>query len=118
MAAKNRKNLQEPPGANKTVESLRRRISEVDLIASGTILKRTKVCGRPNCRCATDPASRHGPYFEWTRREGGRFLHSVVSQDQARHLARAIRNYRTILRLLERWRRETARILGVKNTRK
>ncbi len=118
MAGKDRKNLQKPSAPSRTVESIRHQISEIDLVASGTILKRTKVCGRSNCRCATDPDSRHGPYFEWTRREKGRFLHSVVSAHQARQLRRAIRNYRSILALLERWRRETSRLLKVKYSRK
>jgi hypothetical protein len=60
------------------------------------------------------PEARHGPYHEWTRREGGRLVHSSVSREQARQLQRAIRNHREILaleRLLKRWERETAAII-------
>lgn len=87
---------------------LRRAISALDFVASGTVHKRTKVCGRPNCRCAVDPAARHGPYYEWTRRQDGRLLHSVVTPDQAEVFTRAIQNYREIQQLLARWERETA----------
>lgn len=87
---------------------LRRAINAMDFVSSGTIHKRTKVCGRKNCRCALDPAARHGPYYEWSRRKDGRLLHSIVTPEQAEVFSRAIQNYREIQRLLARWESETA----------
>lgn len=87
---------------------LRRAISGMDYLASGTLHTRTKVCGRPNCRCAVDPEARHGPYYEWSRRQEGRLIHSVISEQQAALLGRAIENYREVQRLLALWERETA----------
>jgi hypothetical protein len=89
-------------------QELRQLIQKMDFVASGTIHVRTKVCGRKNCKCATDPERRHGPYHEWTRSKDGRLQHSVVNSDQARFLQRAIANYRAILSLLARWEDETA----------
>ena len=88
---------------------LRRAISLMDFVASGTIHKRTKVCGRQNCRCATDPAARHGPYYEWSRRQDGRLVHSVITPAQAQFFTQAIQNYREIQQLLRLWERETAK---------
>jgi hypothetical protein len=93
----------------KHTQALRRAINQMDFVASGTIHKRTKVCGRQNCRCATDPAARHGPYYEWSRRQDGRLVHSVISPEQAELFTRAIQNYREIQRLLGRWEHETAK---------
>ena len=87
---------------------LRRVINAMDYVASGTLHTRTKVCGRSNCKCADDLASRHGPYFEWSRRKEGRLVHSVVPKEQAEWLKDAIANYRKIHRLLEAWEDETA----------
>jgi hypothetical protein len=71
------------------------------------------VCGKPNCRCARDPAARHGPYYEWSWREGDRGVHLVLTRDQAKALRRALRNYRKAKSLLARWEEESARtILG------
>ena len=98
---------------------LRRAINAMDFVASGTLHKRTKVCGRKNCRCAVDPAARHGPYYEWSRRQDGRLLHSVLTPEQAELFDRAIQNYRTIHRLLAQWEHETAKEvlnLGVEKT--
>ncbi len=89
-------------------QALRRAIEKMDFVASGTIHVRTKVCGRSNCKCATDPEQRHGPYHEWTRRKDGTLQHRVVTTDQARLLQRAISNHREIHSLLARWEDETA----------
>jgi hypothetical protein len=89
--------------------ALRRAINAMDFVASGTVHQRTKVCGRKNCRCAVDPAARHGPYYEWSRRQDGRLLHSVITPEQAALFTRAIQNYREIQQLLVRWERETAK---------
>jgi hypothetical protein len=80
----------------------------MDFIASGTIHVRTKVCGRKNCRCATDPEYRHGPYHEWTRHKDGRYQHKVVTAEQARFLKHAIANRREIQSLLDRWEQDSA----------
>jgi len=80
----------------------------MDYAASGHLHLRTKVCGRPNCSCAQDPDARHGPYYQWSRRQDGRQLNSVITLQQAELLSRAIDNYREIQRILKLWEHETA----------
>lgn len=95
---------------------IRERISAIDLICSGTLLERTKTCGKPNCRCAKDPGARHGPYYEWTWLEEGRLVHRTVTRAQADFIKKAIENYREIKSLFDRWKAETkAIILGMRN---
>ena len=89
-------------------EPLRQKIGKTDFVVSGTVHMRTKVCGRKNCRCATDPDYRHGPYHEWTRRKDGKLQHKVVTPEQARLLEPGIANRREILSLLDRWEDESA----------
>ena len=101
-------------GQTPAIRQIRREIAAVDLLCAGTLLKRWKQCGRPNCRCAHDPSARHGPYYEWSRRYNNRLLHSLLSAQQAENMAHAIKNYRRILKLLAAWSHETARALGVK----
>jgi hypothetical protein len=102
---------------HQRIAEIRQQISALDYACSGTLLHRTKVCGKPSCRCAQDPNARHGPYYEWNRREQGRLVHRVVSPEQAEIIRRAISNYRTIQRLLRKWDRETTRIVEAKNQR-
>jgi hypothetical protein len=100
------------------IADIQQKITDMDLVCSGTLLKRTKVCGKPGCRCAKDPSARHGPYFEWSRREKGRLVHSILSEDMAEKLSHAIDNYRQILKLIHQWERESAKIILRKKRRK
>ena len=87
---------------------LRGKIARMDFVASGTLHTRTKTCGKKNCKCATDPEERHGPYHEWSRRKGGKLQHKIVNASQADLLKRAIANSREIQALLAQWEDETA----------
>jgi hypothetical protein len=102
------------PAPTPAVRQIRQAIATMTLVCAGTLLKRWKLCGRPNCRCAQDPTARHGPYYEWSRRQDGRLRHSLLSAQQAELLAQGIKNHQRILTLLARWSLETARILNVK----
>ena len=97
--------------ARRRIEEIRNQIDSFDLICSGSLIERTKTCGKSNCRCATDPGARHGPYHEWSWREGGRLVHKIVSPDQALRLRQAIGDYRKIQALLTLWERESSRII-------
>lgn len=93
------------------VAGIRQVLSRIEFACSGTLLERRKVCGKPNCRCAQDPAQRHGPYYEWTRRHQGALLHRVVTAEQAQMIRKFIRNHRAILKLLRSWERETVLVI-------
>jgi hypothetical protein len=95
------------------IAQLRGRITAVDYLCSGTLSHRTKTCGQPSCRCHIDVSARHGPYFDWTRLEGGKLIHRAISPEQAGPLQTAIANLREIRGLLRRWERETLQALGV-----
>jgi hypothetical protein len=95
----------------------RRELATIDLLYSGTPLKRMKSCDSPACRCAKDPAARHGPYYEWGHMRAGKLVHRLVSADQAEVLRRAITNYRKLKKLLRRWEAESERLIDVENPR-
>jgi hypothetical protein len=97
--------------ARERIAQLRDRIRTIERLCSGSLLRRTKVCGKPQCRCAQDATARHGPYYEWGRMKGGRLVHRVVSPAQAALLREAIANYRTLRRLLRTWENETVKLI-------
>jgi len=45
---------------------LKRDLDQLEYFCKGTVLKRMMKCGKVQCACASDPAKRHGPYFEIT----------------------------------------------------
>lgn len=53
------------------IAEIHRALSQMQYLSSGTLLKRTKVCGNPHCHCALDPTARHGPYYEWSYLKAG-----------------------------------------------
>ena len=39
-------------------------------------------CGKPACRCYTDPGAGHGPYYQWRWAEGGETRSIYLGADQ------------------------------------
>ncbi len=104
--------------ARARIARIREAIQAVDDLCSGTLLRRMKLCGKPGCRCAQEPAARHGPYYEWGHMKGGKLVHRMVSPRQAALLRAAIRNYRKVLRLLRAWEAETERVIDAEDQRR
>lgn len=48
----------------------------------GTVLERRVRCGNAGCRCHADPPQLHGPYYQWTRKVGGKTRTRLLSADQ------------------------------------
>lgn len=97
--------------ARRRIEHLRTHLAEFDYLCSGTLLERTKRCGKPNCRCAQDPTARHGPYYEWGHMKQGKLVHRQVSAAQAELLRQAIENYRAVQQLLREWEEQTEQLI-------
>jgi hypothetical protein len=93
------------------IAQIQRALSGMQYLSSGTLLKRTKVCGNPRCHCATDPALRHGPYFEWSHLKGGKLRHRTLSPEQAELMRLAIANHRKVKKLLRAWEVQTQRLI-------
>jgi hypothetical protein len=97
--------------ARERIDQIRKDLALIDMLCSGTLLKRMKTCGSPTCRCAQDPAARHGPYYEWGHMRAGKLVHRLVSPEQAELLEQAISNYRKLKKLLRSWEAESERLI-------
>lgn len=104
--------------ARERISRIRDALNAIDYLCSGTLLQRTKVCGKPGCCCAQDPSARHGPYFEWGHMKGGKLVHRTVSPEQAAILQLAIANYRKAKKLMQAWEDETERLFDAQAPRK
>ena len=49
----------------------------------GSLAERDVKCSKPGCRCAEDPAARHGPYYSLTRGVGGQTRSRWLTAEQA-----------------------------------
>ncbi len=71
-----------------SAERARRRclIAELEQIGPfrrGSLLQVLTRCGTPGCRCRADPPRRHGPYWQWTRKVGGKTVTVRLTEEQA-----------------------------------
>jgi hypothetical protein len=57
-------------------------LASLGLALPGTLIQRHVRCGRANCRCHADPPALHGPYWQWTRKAGGKTITRLVPDDQ------------------------------------
>ena len=101
----------DPAQIEEKIAEIQRAIGAMQYLSSGTLLKRTKVCGNPNCHCARDPAARHGPYYEWSYLKGGRLHHRTLTPKQAELMRLAITNYRKAKKLLRTWEAHTQHLI-------
>jgi len=97
--------------AQAKITAIHQAVSAVQYLSSGTLLKRTKLCGNPRCHCATDPAARHGPYYEWSYLKAGKLRHRTLTPRQAQLMRLAIGNYRKVKKLLRAWEVQTQRLI-------
>jgi hypothetical protein len=75
---------------------------ELSPLCSGSVHEQYLTCGKPACRChdRKDP-QRHGPYYLWIRRLGGKQVNRTLrpGPDLAR-VRQGIANYQKMQRLL------------------
>jgi len=97
--------------SRQRIEKIRAAIGQTEYLCSGTLYEHFSRCGKPGCRCAEDPAARHGPYYDWGHMQGGKLVRRRLSADQAHLMRQAIANYRKVKKLLRAWENETERLI-------
>jgi hypothetical protein len=100
--------------SREKIAEIQRTLSAMEYLSSGTLLKRMKVCGSPRCHCASDPAARHGPYFEWSYLKAGKLHHRTLTPEQAEIMRLAIANHRKAKKLLRVWEAQTLQLIQLK----
>ena len=100
--------------SEEKIAEIKRSLSALEHLSSGTLLKRMKVCGNPRCHCASDPAARHGPYYEWSYLKGGKLRHRTLTPVQADIMRLAIANHRKAKKLLRAWEAQTLHLIELK----
>ena len=100
-------------GHRRRFEELKRELQQMEYFCKGTVLERRMKCGKAQCACQTDPAKRHGPYFEWTYKLDGKTVNVKLTPQTAPLYQAASRHYRklkTVLTRLERLSLTTLRL--------
>ena len=89
----------------------KRGLEQLEYFCKGTVLKRMMKCGKANCACASDPAKRHGPYYELTYKTNGKTVNVKLSPEEAPLYKAASLRYRKLKTLLNRLEKLSQSIL-------
>jgi hypothetical protein len=82
--------------------ALKRKLSKIGFISTGSVIAMYKRCGKTHCVCHQDVKARHGPYFVWTRKVRAKTVTRTLTPDQAELCKRCIANMREVEEILER----------------
>ena len=94
-----------PEANEERFRQARQELQQLDYFLKGTVLKRMMKCGRPQCACRSDPAKRHGPYFEWTYKVKGKTVNVKLSPQAAPFYRAATKQHRKLKIVLARLER-------------
>lgn len=75
------------------------RALSLEPLMRGSLVKRVRRCGRPNCACASDPSRRHAGMFLTVQLDGRTQALHVRPEDEAR-VGAALAAYRTLWDLI------------------
>src|SRR3990170_2111324 len=85
------------------IAKIKQEIAALGDLHPGAVSQQFNVCGNPRCRCKTDPAARHGPYYQlsyaWRRKSTTRF----VRKEDLAEVRQQVKNYHRLRQLIDRW---------------
>jgi hypothetical protein len=80
---------------------LKARLRQVGFICEGSLVERWMQCGKPNCACARDPGSQHGPYFQLSWKEKGKTVSRRLPAEHAALYRQWIANRRRLQSIIQ-----------------
>jgi Family of unknown function (DUF6788) len=97
-------------------QAVKARIQTLGYVLPGTLQKRQYSCGKPNCRCVLEGLL-HGPYYQWTRKIGGKTVNINLDHASAKLVKEWIQNSRKLRQLCRRLERISLAVLQTPKTR-
>lgn len=85
-------------------QRLKRQLQALGYVCLGSITRRWITCGNQACACHRDPDRRHGPYYQWTRKIGGRTQTRMLDESLVRLYQEGIRNHHRLDAILDKMR--------------
>jgi len=79
----------EPPAGEPLADLVTRyralasELADIGFLARGSVIATTTTCSSKGCHCRTDPARRHGPYWQWSRSSRGTTKTTRLSDAEA-----------------------------------
>lgn len=89
-----------PP--ERSFAEIKQELQKLEYFCKGTVMARSMKCGQPDCACHTDPAKRHGPYWEWTYKAQAKTVNVRLSPASGPIYKTASQQHRKLKSLLRR----------------
>jgi hypothetical protein len=94
------RNVSPTTGQQARAAGIAAELASLGLALPGTLTQRHVRCGKPGCRCHADPPALHGPYWQWTRKAGGKTVTRLVADDQLDDYRQWLDNHRRLRALV------------------
>ena len=91
-------------------DRLKRRVADLGPLRRGSVVKRFMPCGKPGCRCQAMPPQLHGPYYQWTRKLGGKTVTVRLTESEAQRIGEWIANGRQLNKIVSAMEKLSLRI--------
>jgi hypothetical protein len=94
-------------------DQLKETFLQLGYILQGSVTERYMECGKPSCSCRDDPARRHGPYYQWSRKIRAKTESTYLSAEQAKICGEWIQNHRQMEELMRRMQKISRRVAAL-----
>ena len=98
--------------------ALKAELQAIGFVCQGSLQTRRIGCGTATCGCHQDPDKRHGPYHYWTRKNRGKTVGLMLTEEELLLYREWIGNNRRLERILREMRKVSARVLALTTGRK
>lgn len=85
------------------IDRIKRTLIALGDLRPGSLSEQYNVCGNPSCRCKSDPAKRHGPYYQLSFTRKGRSGTKFVKKPHLPEVRRQLKSYARLRKLVDRW---------------
>jgi hypothetical protein len=93
-------------------EALKSQVGELGYVMQGSVVRRTRRCGHPGCRCNLGAEYEHGPYYQWTKKVQAKTVTKVLNPAEAHLYQEFIQNGRQLRRLISKMYEISAQALN------
>ena len=95
-------------------DRVRRDMCSISYLKKGSITKCYQTCGNPGCRCHRDKKYRHGPYWWWSTKEGGKTKSILVPEEMLSEVRAYIDNYKLLKSKAKKLEEISERIIKIR----
>jgi hypothetical protein len=81
--------------------TVKKQILQIGFVMEGSLSKRYLTCGKKSCRCLSNPAFRHGPYYLLTWKRNGRTVTQFIPPTLAIQYQEWIQNRQSLSKVFK-----------------